>query len=39
VSHRACAACGRYRGRVVVDKAGKAAAKSQKRAKKTEAAK
>ena len=28
VSHRACAACGRYRGRVVTDFAAKAAAKS-----------
>ncbi|MBP9710786.1 MAG: 50S ribosomal protein L32 [Candidatus Pacebacteria bacterium] len=34
VSHRACPACGRYKGRVVVDIAGKAAAKQIKRAKK-----
>ncbi len=34
VSHRACAACGRYRGRVVTDFAAKAAAKSARRAKK-----
>lgn len=36
VSHRACATCGRYRGRVVVDLAKKAqvrAAKKEKRAK------
>jgi large subunit ribosomal protein L32 len=33
VSHRACQTCGRYKGRVVVDVAGKAAAKAQKRAK------
>ena len=33
VSHRACPSCGRYKGRVVVDLAGKAAAKAQKRAK------
>lgn len=33
VSHRACASCGRYRGRVVVDFAAKAAAKSSRRAK------
>jgi large subunit ribosomal protein L32 len=33
VSHRACAACGRYNGRVVVDIAGKAAAKAAKRSK------
>lgn len=32
VSHRACAACGRYRGRVVVDMAGKAAKKAKARA-------
>ena len=34
VSHRACAACGRYRGRVVTDFAAHAAAKSARRAKK-----
>lgn len=34
VSHRACPVCGRYKGRVVVDLAGKAAAKQLKRAKK-----
>jgi len=28
VSHRACAACGRYRGRIVVDFAAKASAKA-----------
>lgn len=33
VSHRACQTCGRYKGRVVVDLAGKAATKAQKRAK------
>ncbi len=33
VPHRACPSCGRYRGRVVVDLAAKAAAKAQKRAK------
>lgn len=33
VSHRACQTCGRYKGRVVVDIAGKAATKAQKRAK------
>ena len=38
VSHRACAACGRYRGRVVTDTASKAAAKSAKRQKKSETA-
>jgi large subunit ribosomal protein L32 len=37
VSHRACAACGRYRGRVVVDVAGKASAKASKRAKRDKA--
>lgn len=34
VSHRACASCGRYRGRVVVDVAAKAQAKTAKKAKK-----
>lgn len=34
VSHRACPACGRYNGRVVLDLAGKAVAKAAKRAKK-----
>ena len=34
VSHRACASCGRYRGRVVVDVAAKAQAKTTKKAKK-----
>ncbi|OGC87090.1 50S ribosomal protein L32 [Candidatus Adlerbacteria bacterium RIFCSPLOWO2_01_FULL_54_16] len=38
VSHRACRACGRYRGRVIVDLAGKAAAKAAKKAKKAETA-
>lgn len=31
VSHRACPECGRYRGRIVVDLAAKAAKKAQKR--------
>lgn len=31
VSHRACPACGRYRGRVIVDVAGKLASKAKKR--------
>ncbi|HVZ76306.1 MAG TPA: 50S ribosomal protein L32 [Candidatus Paceibacterota bacterium] len=31
VSHRACPECGRYNGRVVIDIAGKAAAKASKR--------
>ena len=39
VSHRACPSCGRYRGRVVVDVAGKMAAKAARKAKKAEAAK
>lgn len=34
VSHRACASCGRYRGRVVVDLAAKAQAKAARRTKK-----
>ena len=38
VSHRACASCGRYRGRVVVDLAAKAAVKAAKIAKKGEKA-
>ncbi len=33
VSHRACASCGRYRGRIVVDVAKKATAKAAKVAK------
>ncbi|MSR70765.1 50S ribosomal protein L32 [Candidatus Kaiserbacteria bacterium] len=37
VSHRACAACGRYRGRVVVDVAGKASVKAAKRSKRDKA--
>jgi large subunit ribosomal protein L32 len=37
VSHRACQTCGRYKGRVVVDVAGKATAKAQKRAKRDKA--
>lgn len=37
VSHRACQTCGRYNGRVVVDVAGKATAKAQKRAKRDKA--
>ena len=36
VSHRACPACGRYNGRVVLDLAGKAAARAAKQAKKQE---
>ena len=39
VSHRACPACGRYNGRVVLDLAGKAAAKAVKQAKKAEGSK
>lgn len=34
VSHRACASCGRYRGRVVVDHVAKAQVKAARRAKK-----
>jgi uncharacterized protein (DUF3820 family) len=34
VSHRACPVCGRYKGRVVVDMAGKSAARLAKRNKK-----
>jgi len=34
VSHRACPMCGRYRGRVVVDVAGKASQKAARRQKK-----
>ena len=34
VSHRACPACGRYNGRVVLDLAGKAATRAAKQAKK-----
>lgn len=37
VSHRACATCGRYKGRVVVDLAGKAAAKASRRGKREKA--
>jgi len=37
VSHRACPQCGRYRGRVVVDVAAKAAAKASKRQKRDKA--
>lgn len=37
VSHRACANCGRYRGRVVVDLAGKAQAKAAKKEKRAKA--
>lgn len=36
VSHRACPSCGRYKGRVVLDLAGKAATKAAKQAKKQE---
>lgn len=42
VSHRACATCGRYRGRVVIDtakKAAKTASKAAKRKNPAEAAK
>lgn len=39
VSHRACAQCGRYRGRVVIDVAGKAARKAAKAGSKSEASK
>jgi hypothetical protein len=34
VPHRACPVCGRYKGRIVVDHAGKAAAKAAKKAQK-----
>lgn len=37
LSHRACPQCGRYKGRVVVDVAGKAAAKASRRAKRDKA--
>ncbi len=37
VSHRACPTCGRYRGRVVVDHAGKASAKAARKAKRDKA--
>jgi large subunit ribosomal protein L32 len=33
VPHRACQACGRYKGRVVIDVAGKAAKKAERRTK------
>ena len=39
VSHRACATCGRYKGRVVVDMAAKATAKAARKAKREKAAK
>ena len=39
VSHRACATCGRYRGRVVIDHAAKAQAKAAKRQKREAAQK
>ena len=39
VSHRACAACGRYRGRIVIDVVGKASARAKKRAKAADAKK
>ena len=32
VSHRACQSCGRYRGRIVVDKVAKVQAKAAKKA-------
>lgn len=34
VSHKACPVCSRYKGRIVIDLAGKAHAKAAKRAKK-----
>ncbi len=34
VSHRACAACGRYRGRVVIDMAARVAKKAKARSSK-----
>jgi len=37
VSHRACPACGRYNGRVVVDVAAKASAKAARREKRDKA--
>lgn len=37
VSHRACPTCGRYNGRIVVDHAGKAQAKSARKAKREKA--
>ena len=39
VSHRACATCGRYRGRVVVDMAAKQKKKAAKAGSKSEASK
>ena len=39
VSHRACASCGRYRGRVVVDVAAKQQARAARRAKRESAQK
>ena len=39
VSHRACAECGRYRGRVVIDVAAKAKRKAAKAGSKSEASK
>lgn len=39
VSHRACATCGRYKGRVVVDMAAKANKKAAKAGSKSEAKK
>lgn len=39
VSHRACASCGRYRGRVVVDLAAKAAKKAKAKGDKAQAGK
>lgn len=38
VSHQACPSCGRYKGRIVVDMAAKAAARAQKRAEKLQKA-
>ncbi len=37
VPHRACASCGRYRGRVVVDMAKKASAKAARKDKRAKA--
>lgn len=37
VSHRACSVCGRYKGRIVVDHAGKAQAKVNRKAKRENA--
>ncbi len=39
VSHRVCASCGRYRGRIIVDVAAKAIKKAVKKRKKDEKSK